>query len=141
MRRYLLDTNAAGHYINRRLGVRERAMSEVARGNRIGICVPVLGELWFGVENSASRERNLKRLLVAVSDWTIWPYEVAAAEEYGRIAAELKRTGKPIQQIDIQIAAIARILGNCTVVSADGDLTKVTGLTVENWSIQNANVP
>src|SRR5437588_11810166 len=109
MRRYLLDTNAAGHYINRRRGVRERAMAEVARGNRIGICVPVLGELWFGVENSASRDLNLQRLMVAIADWTIWPYEIAAAQEYGRIATELKRSGRPIQQIDIQIAAIARL--------------------------------
>ncbi len=59
MRRYLLDTNAAGDYIKRRRGIRERALTEVRRGNRIGICVPVLAELWFGVENSASRDRNL----------------------------------------------------------------------------------
>lgn len=37
MRRYLLDTNAAGDYINRRHGVRERAIAEVLRGNRLGI--------------------------------------------------------------------------------------------------------
>ncbi len=59
MKRFLLDTNAAGHYMNRRRGVRERAAQEVARGNRIGICVPVLGELWFGVERSGSRDHNI----------------------------------------------------------------------------------
>jgi tRNA(fMet)-specific endonuclease VapC len=37
-----------------------------------------------------------------------------------------------MQQIDIQIAAIALSLGNCTVLSADSDLTAVPGLTVEN---------
>jgi tRNA(fMet)-specific endonuclease VapC len=135
VRRYLLDTGIAGHYINRRRGVRERAIEEVARGNRIGICTPVLGELWYGVENSASRERNLQRLLVAVADWTIWPYETVAAAEYGRIAAELRQIGRTIQQIDMQIAAIARMLGNCTVVSADSDLAAVPRLAVENWSV------
>jgi tRNA(fMet)-specific endonuclease VapC len=139
--RYLLDTNTAGHYINRRFGVRERAIAEVAIGNRIGICVPVLGELWFGVENSASRDRNLQRLIVAVADWTIWPYEIAAAEEYGRIAAELKRSGRPIQQIDIQIAAVARVLGNCSVVSTDGDLAAVVGLKVEDWRASSSQAP
>lgn len=133
MRRFLLDSNAAGHYINRRKGVRERAIAEVARGNRIGICMPVLGELWFGVENSASRDRNAQRLMTAVADWTVWPYESKAAQEYGRIAAELKRTGHPIQQIDIMIAAIAQLLGNCTVVSSDTDFAGVPGLAVENW--------
>ncbi len=133
MRRFLLDSNAAGHYINRRKGVRERAIAEVAHGNRIGICMPVLGELWFGVENSASRDRNAQRLMTAVADWTVWPYEAKAAQEYGRIAAELKRAGRPIQQIDIMIAAIAQSLGNCTVVSSDSDFAVVTSLAVENW--------
>jgi tRNA(fMet)-specific endonuclease VapC len=134
MKRYLLDTNAAGHYINRRRGVRERAMAEVARGNRIGICVPVLGELWFGVENSASRDRNLQRLLAAVGDWTVWPFDSAAAAHYGRIATELKRTGRPIGPIDMQIAAVAQTLPQCAVVSADGDLAAVPALDVENWA-------
>jgi hypothetical protein len=58
----------------------------------------------------------------------------AAAYEYGRIFAELKRQGRVIQQVDIQIAAIARVLGNCAVVSGDNDLTAVPGLTVENWA-------
>jgi hypothetical protein len=38
-----------------------------------------------------------------------------------------------MQQVDIMVAAIAKALGNCTVVSADGDLTQVPGLSVENW--------
>lgn len=42
--------------------------------------------------------------------------------------------GRPMQQIDIQIAAIARTLGDCTVVSSDTDLAAVPGLTVENWT-------
>src|SRR5208282_4637765 len=135
MRRYLLDTNAAGDYINRRHGVRERAMSEVTRGNRIGICMPVLAELWFGVENSATRERNLQRLMAAVADWTIWPFEMEAAKEYGRIATELKRSGRTIQQIDIMVAAIAWSIGSCTVVTVDNDLKAVGGLVVENWAV------
>lgn len=58
MRRFLLDTGIASDYINRRHGVLERAKEEVARGNRIGICVPVVGELFAGVEASASREKT-----------------------------------------------------------------------------------
>lgn len=134
MTRFLLDTGIAGHFINKTRGVRQRAQAEVARGNRVGICVPVLGELYFGVENSATRARNLQRLLVALGDLTVWPFTDHAAEIYGRLAAELKRIGRPMQQIDIQVAAIAFALGNCTVVSADTDLAAVPGLTVENWA-------
>jgi tRNA(fMet)-specific endonuclease VapC len=64
----------------------------------------------------------------------MWPYDENAAAEFGRIFAELRRLGRPIQQIDMQIAAIAFSLGNCTVVSSDDDMNAVPGLAVENWA-------
>jgi tRNA(fMet)-specific endonuclease VapC len=135
MRRYLLDTGPAQDFINYRRGVRQRADEERQRGNRIGICVPVLGELWSGVERSATRIRNGQRLRHALSRFVIWPYTNEAAAEFGRIFAELQRLGRPMQQIDIQIAAIAMALGNCSVVTGDGDLAAVPGLIVENWAV------
>jgi tRNA(fMet)-specific endonuclease VapC len=132
--RYLLDTGIIGDFINHRKGVDIKVREARQRGARIGTCLPVAGELFFGVEASASREKNLERLKRALSGIICWPFDRWAAEEYGRLAAELKRLGRPMQQIDIQIAAIARSLGNCTVVSADGDLAAVPNLTVENWA-------
>jgi tRNA(fMet)-specific endonuclease VapC len=64
----------------------------------------------------------------------VWPYTAEAASEYGRIFAELRRIGKVIQQIDIQIGAIARTLPQCVVVSKDSDMSAIPGLTVENWA-------
>src|SRR5262249_55908353 len=103
-------------------------------GNRIGICTPVLGELWAGVEGSISRERNLQRLRLALSRLIIWPYTNDAAAEFGRVFAELRRQGRPMQQVDIMVAAIAFALGHCTVVTRDADLMAVPGLAVENWA-------
>jgi tRNA(fMet)-specific endonuclease VapC len=134
MSRYILDSGIASDYINGRNGVFERARAEVARGHQIGIGTPVLGELRYGVEASATRERNLRSLTRAISTWTIWPFDQMAAEEYGRIAATLRRIGRQMQSVDIQIAAIALCLGNCTVVSKDSDLPDVPGLSVENWA-------
>lgn len=57
----------------------------------------VLAELWYGVENSSSRERNAERLRRVLPDLVIWPLTEPAAEEYGRIAAELRRAGRPLQ--------------------------------------------
>ncbi len=39
-----------------------------------------------------------------------------------------------MQQVDIQVAAIALTLNQCTVVSEDSDLLAVPGLSVVNWS-------
>jgi tRNA(fMet)-specific endonuclease VapC len=62
-----------------------------------------------------------------------WPFTRDAAEEYGKIATELKRIGRPMQQIDIMIGAIARSLGSCVVITVDNDLEAIPNLTVENW--------
>jgi tRNA(fMet)-specific endonuclease VapC len=134
MRRYLLDTGIAGHFANDRYGVRTRVQDEIRRGNKIGTCVPVLGELYYGVENSETRERNLRLLLIALNHLRIWPYTNEAAEGFGRIRAELRRLGRPMQIVDMQLAAIALTLGNCTVVTTDSDLAAVPGLRVENWA-------
>lgn len=134
MRRCLLDTGIAGCFIDRRRGVFERAQSEISLGNWIGIAHPVLAELAYRVEGGPNRDRNMQRLQMALASWKIWPVTDAAAFEYGRIAAELRRIGHPIGQNDMMIAAIAMTLGNCSVVTMDGDLSIVSGLAVENWA-------
>jgi tRNA(fMet)-specific endonuclease VapC len=135
MTRYLLDTNMMQDFIERRRGVDVQVQSARTRGAIIGTCMPVVAELFFGVELSASREINRPRLMRGLDKIRCWPFDRKAAEEYGRLAAELRRIGRPMQQIDIMIAAIALSLGNCTVVTADSDLTAVPGLTVENWAL------
>lgn len=134
MTRFLLDTGSAGDYINRRRDVYERARAAVTSGHRVGIGLPVLAELWYGVENSATRDRNAERLRRVLPDLIVWPLTEQAAEVYGRVAAELRCAGRPIGKIDMLIAAIALSLGTTTVVSSDRDLAAVSGLTVENWA-------
>lgn len=133
MTRFLLDTNAASDFVNRRHGVFDRAQREVAAGNSIGTAIPVLAEMVAGIERSASRDRNLKSLQLALGSLKLWPFDPPAAFEYGRLHAELRRLGRPIGVIDTMIAAVAKTLGDCTVVSTDSDLHAVPGLTVENW--------
>ena len=96
-------------------------------------CVPVLAELIGGIERSRSRERNMRSLQTALPALKLWPLDVPAAFEYGRLYAELARIGRPIGVVDMMIAAIALALGDCTVVSADSDFHVVPGLPVQNW--------
>ena len=86
------------------------------------------------MEGSAQRNANEVLLLRALSQLSVWPYSFEAAAEYGRIFTQLKLAGTPIQQIDIQIGAIARTLPNRVVVSKDSDLLVIPGLTIENWA-------
>jgi tRNA(fMet)-specific endonuclease VapC len=133
MRRFLLDTNSAAHCIFRRQGVHERVKQARREGDKIGIGMPVLAELLAGVEYSATRERNMDIVNRNVNLFRLWPFSVNAAREYGRLFATLRRAGRPMQAVEIMIAAIALSFG--TVVSSDSDLTAVPGLMVENWAI------
>ena len=133
-RRYLLDSGPAQDFLFQRRGVQERVEAARRAGAKIGICTPVLGEIAGGLEHSGSRDASWEIARRRLGKLLCWPYEKPAALEFGRIIAELKRIGRPMQQIDIQIAAIAFTLGNCTVVTGDSDLAAVPGLSVENWA-------
>jgi tRNA(fMet)-specific endonuclease VapC len=134
MKRYLLDTGILGDFINKRHGVDDRARNERMKGARIGTCMPVVGELFGGIELSDSRKRNLKTLNAALAKLVFWPFNLAAAMEFGGLYAELRRKGRSIQQVDLQLAAIALTIARCTVVTTDSDLSAVPGLKVENWA-------
>jgi tRNA(fMet)-specific endonuclease VapC len=134
MTRFLLDTSIAGLYLARKQGVFERAESEIAKGNRVGIAGPVLAELAFRAEGSPHRERNLRTLRQALDVWKLWLADTNALFEYGRLAFALKSSGRPIGQNDIMIAAIALSVGDCTVVTTDSDLAAIPGLNIKNWA-------
>jgi tRNA(fMet)-specific endonuclease VapC len=134
VKRYLLDTGIMGYFVNHRHGIDTHAQKVSRNGAKIGTCLTVIAELYFGVEFSDTRDDNLKKLRRAITGVVCWPFDLTAAEEYGRIAADLKRRGRVIGQNDIQIAAIAKSIGNCVLVSADSDFQDIPGLTVENWA-------
>jgi tRNA(fMet)-specific endonuclease VapC len=131
-RKYLLDTGPAHRAIFRIGTIHERIARMRQAGLVVGICPPVAGEIWAGVESSTSRDKNLVIVRRNIRLFKMWPYSAKAAEEYGRISAYLKSVGRPIQKIDMQLAAVALTLGDCTVVTNDTDLTAVPGLTLES---------
>ena len=117
MTRYLLDTNAVGDLMNHRFGVERRAKEVRREGAIVGTCEPVVAELYFGVENSASHDENRLLLERTLPGLKCWPLTRVASQEFGRLSAILKRQGRVIGPMDILIASIAMTLPNCTVVS------------------------
>ncbi len=134
--RYLLDSGPAQDFVFKRHGMHLRVNQARVAGSKVGICTPVLGEVMGGLEYSDRRETALPLARRRLPKLLCWPYDKAAAHTFGRIFADLKRRGRPIQHVDMQLAAIALTLGNCVVVSGDADLLAVPGLTVENWAAE-----
>ncbi len=132
---YLLDTNMASYVIKGNVPrVRERllkmAMAEV------GISVITEAELRFGV----ARKPEAVRLKTAVEEFLlrveVLPWDSEAAEHYALIRAALERTGEPMGNLDMMIAAQAPAAQAVLVmlVTHDRVFRRVKGLKVEDWS-------
>jgi len=127
---YLLDTNHASAVFSYQLDLATHPKATAA--DQLGLPVPVIGELWFMVFASARLQKNQHRLLEIMPDFTQWAFDENAAIEFGRIKAELKKLGRPIPTVDVQVAAIARVNG-LKVLTADSHFGGVSGLISENW--------
>ena len=133
MKRVLLDSGIVSDLVNRRRDVPNKVRELISGGTRVGTCVPVLAEIVAGIECSQSRDRNMKAFLAVLPALTVWPFDESAAFRYGKIFAELRRQGRPMQVVDMMIASIPLNLGSCLVATTDSDLKAIAGLDVEMW--------
>jgi predicted nucleic acid-binding protein len=93
---YLLDTNHASWLMAQRDTIVTRMRQAQAAGDRFGISVTVLGELYYAVYASQHHTENLRRLQALVGALLLWPFDALTAQEFGRIQAEQKVKGRPI---------------------------------------------
>jgi predicted nucleic acid-binding protein len=105
---YLFDTDAISELLRTRPAPDYvEWLSGISREDQFTSAV-VIGELYRGAFRSDGRKRHLfnirQRILPAV---TVLPYDLAVAEVYGLLSAELQDTGKPLADADLQIAASA----------------------------------
>lgn len=130
--RYILDTNICIYLIKHKpLQVFEKLQEH----NPDEICISAVtyAELVHGVEKSKAVERNRLALTILLSNIEILDFDMKAAEEYGRIRADLEKKGMPIGPLDMMIAGHAKSLGYTVVTNNVGEFKRVEGLQYENW--------
>ena len=125
---YLLDTNAAIPLLNGDPTI-DKIVNAAAE---IFIPVTVIGELYFGAENSGRVTLNIKRVEEFANQYAILLCDVLTAREYGRIERLLKVKGRRVPENDMWIAAIALQHG-LTLLTRDAHFKEVDGLTVQGW--------
>lgn len=129
---YLLDTNACIAVLNAsspELVARLRAETPAT----VLLCSVVKAELLYGARKSRAVARNLTALERFFAPLRSLDFDDGAAEEYGRLRADLEQAGTPIGANDLMIAAIARA-HDLTVVTRNVDeFARVVGLRVEDW--------
>jgi tRNA(fMet)-specific endonuclease VapC len=132
MTAYLLDTNHAAQVMSGPDTLRELLEHRARPEDRFFISITVLSELYFAAYASRRQVQNLQSINRLLDHIPLLGFDVIAAEEYGRIKAELKAKGRPIPGTDAQIAAVAR-LHDLIVLSNDRHFEYVDNLRVESW--------
>jgi tRNA(fMet)-specific endonuclease VapC len=126
--RLLLDTNAVVALFSGEPAATERFESDDA----VFLCVHVLGELRYGALASARVAENLVRLDRFSNQLPVLPCDSETVVHYANIRFALRRTGKPIPENDVWIAATARQHG-LTLLSRDKHFRQVADLDVESF--------
>lgn len=95
------------------------------------IPVIVIGELFYGAENSSNKEKHSEQIKKFSKEFTIINVTDETAKMYALIKSELKKQGKPIPENDIWIAAIA-VENNKSLVTNDQHFSYIKSLKTIN---------
>ena len=133
--RYVLDTTAFSALMRHDDDL--LTMLKSHRPAEIATVPPVVAEIQFGIKriNSSSKKCRLLKSerdrLLAIID--VLPWQPESSENYGDIKADLERRGKPIDDFDIAIAAIA-ISHKFGVITANlKHFKRIKNLETKSW--------
>jgi len=129
---YLLDTNPCIRYLNGQSDRLRERIDSVGDGN-LSVCSVVKAELFLGAMKSNAQQKTLALQLEFLSRFTSCVFDDASAMIYGRIRADMERSGTPIGGNDLMIASIALANGLTLVTHNSREFSRVSGLLLEDW--------
>ena len=131
--KYMLDTNICIYVIKHKP---PEAISNFLKHDPEDMCISSItyGELMHGVEKSQAVERNRAAVTLFLSSVSVLSFDDRAAEEYGKVRADLERKGTPIGPMDMLIAGHARSEGLTLVTNNTREFLRVENLAVEDWT-------
>jgi hypothetical protein len=133
----LLDTNVISETMRERPNPAVSAWIDAQPRKELWTASVVIAELLAGIETMPAG-RKQQGLRDAIEDMVlddfygqIFPFNVPAARRYAQILATRQKMGRPIREMDAQIAAIACVHGT-TLVTRDVDDFAGCNLTIVN---------
>ena len=129
---YLLDTDIVIYWLTDRF---PQIQERIDRLDRSDIFFSAIGvaELYFGARNSNHPQDNQELIDELVSWVTVLDFDHAAGALFGRIKAELKQSGKPVNDSDLFIAATAISHDLVLVTNNLRHFERIPFLRIENW--------
>lgn len=129
--RYMLDTNICIYIINKRPQNVFKYFRTLPAGS-IGVSSITEAELFYGVEKSSNPERNGEALSQFFLPLELAVFNSSASAIYGKVRADLERSGNLIGSMDLLIASHALSLDTILVTNNEKEFRRVKDLKIEN---------
>jgi len=133
--RYLLDTNIVSYFVKGISASLVQRMQAGVDAQDIAISAVTRAELRYGVELMDKFDKRRRRIELVLKEFPTLPWSIAAADEFGRIRAYLKRNGRPVGEFDTQIAAHALAEKLILVTHNTRHFENVPHLKLEDWMV------
>jgi tRNA(fMet)-specific endonuclease VapC len=133
--RYLLDTNIVSYFVK---GVNERLVQRMQMGleqEDIAMSVVTRAELRYGLALMDKADKRRRRIELLLKELPTLPWRSEAADAFGQIKADLKRSGTPVGDFDVQIAAHALSEKLILVTHNTRHFEGIARLVVEDWMV------
>jgi predicted nucleic acid-binding protein len=132
---FLLDTTAFSDLMREHPGLDAR-LAALDAADRVFVCSITRGEVAYGIGRLPDGKRRQALEAKAQKLFAVFPCEPvpdSSGEHYARAKLARQRSGLPLDENDLWIAATALALG-ATLVTRDNDFRHIDGLTVDNWT-------
>ncbi len=128
---YLLDTDTIIYNFNGNPSIRKNL--EIHYENPLAISVITLLELYYGAHKSQKITSNLSKIKSLENSLEIIPIGKESAEIFGMLKSHLEKSGNPLDDFDLAIAACA-LTHNLTLVTNNyKHFERIDGLKLASW--------
>ena len=128
---YMLDTDTVSLVVRKNASV----IGNLIRHEEDEICISAItyAELFYGLEKKGSA-RLFSEVSSIVGKLSIAAFDESQSELYGKIRVKLEKSGTPLGDMDMLIAAAALSAGAILVSHNVKHFARIAGIKVEDWS-------
>ncbi len=130
---YMLDTNICSFIIREKPSTVKENLKIISIDNKIVLSSIVASELLYGAYKKES-PKLISMVKTFIDFFEVLPFDLNAAEEYGKLRAYLEKEGNIIGAYDLQIAAHALSLNAVLVTNNTKEFSRIERLRIEDWT-------
>ena len=131
---YMLDTNICSFIIREKPITVKEKLKSIDTNHRVVLSSIVASELLYGAYKKES-QKLIDIVKTFIDFFEILPFDLNAAEEYGKLRDKLGKKELIIGAYDLQIAAHAKSINAVLVTNNTREFERIEGLKIEDWTM------